>query len=70
MLKLFTEHPASSGRTYLEHAYFAAKISVRLAKCSAFFMLHALLPFIDIPYNLNLESTALYLFERNNELED
>jgi len=28
------------------------------------------LPFIPVPYESNLESMALYLFERNNELEN
>ena len=70
MFKLFTAHPTSSGKTYLGHAWFAARISARLAKSSICFIIHAVLPFINIPYNLNLESTALYLFEKNNELED
>ena len=70
MLKMFTNHPALSNKTYLEHGFFAAKISARLWLSSVCFFLHACLPFIKIPYDLNLESTALYLFEKNNELED
>ena len=56
--------------TYLQHFIFAMKISLKLTFASTAFLIHALLPFIEIPYNLNLESVALYLFEKNNELED
>ena len=46
------------------------KVSVKLSLSSTFFFLHAIVPFIKIPYDMNLESMALYLFEKNNELED
>jgi len=70
MFKIFTAHPATKGKSYLGHAWFALKISTRLTFSSTFLFIHALFPFIKIPYNLNLESMALYLFEKNNELED
>ena len=56
--------------TYLQHFIFAMRISLKLTFASTAFFIHALFPFIEMPYNLNLESMALYLFERNNELED
>ena len=55
---------------YLQHFVLAMRISLRLSLSSTIFFIHALVPSIKIPYNLNLESMALYLFERNNELED
>ena len=70
MFKIFTAHPATKNKGYFDHAWLALKVSMRLSLSSTYFLIHALLPFIKIPYNLNLESTALYLFERNNELED
>tara|TARA_Y100000034_G_scaffold49192_1_gene60817 strand:+ start:1063 stop:1275 length:213 start_codon:yes stop_codon:yes gene_type:complete len=70
MFKLFTSHLTEKKKNYLQHAWFALKVSVRLSLSSTFFFVHALFPFVKIPYDLNLESTALYLFERNNELED
>ena len=70
MLKIFTNHPAEKKKGYLEHSWYALKISARLMLSSILLFIHAFFPFIEIPYNLNLESTALYLFERNNELED
>jgi len=45
-------------------------VSLKLSISSTFFFLHAIVPLIKIPYDMNLESMALYLFERNNELED
>ena len=56
--------------SYLEHFMFAAGVSWRLSVSSLFFILHAILPIIAIPYNYNLESMALYLFEKNNDLEN
>ena len=56
--------------SYLQHFIFAMRVSLRLTLASTAFFIHAFVPFIKIPYNMNLESMALYLFERNNELED
>jgi len=55
---------------YLQHFLFALGVAYKLSLSSLFFTIHAILPFIPIPYNLNLESMALYLFERNNDLEN
>ena len=70
MFKMFTSHPAKKNKSYLSHAYFALKIGLHLYISSICFIIHSIFPFIEIPYNLNLESMALYLFEKNNELED
>ena len=64
------KHLASKKTTYLQHFIFAMKVSFKLSLSSTAFFVHALLPFIKIPYDLNLESMALYMFEKNNELED
>ena len=67
---MFLNHLKENNVSYLQHLRFAAGVSVRLFASSVYFIVHALLPFVPIPYWLNLESTALYLFEKNNELED
>ena len=56
--------------SYLQHFIFAMKVSLKLSLSSTAFFVHAVVPLIKIPYDLNLESVALYLFEKNNELED
>lgn len=43
--RLFTEHPASVGETYLEHLCTAASFSARMMLGAAACFLHALLPF-------------------------
>ena len=70
MFGLFTKHPESIGQTYFQHASFAVKIGMKLFLSSCMFLIHGIFPFIKIPELLNLESTALYLFEKNNELDD
>ena len=64
------KHLKKKNINYLQHFMFAMRVSVKLSVASTIFFLHAVLPFVKIPYGLNLESMALYLFERNNELED
>ena len=64
------EHLKEKKTTYLQHLVLAVKISLKLSLSSTAFFIHAFIPFVKIPYDLNLESMALYLFERNNELED
>jgi hypothetical protein len=56
--------------SYLQHLLFAGRVALRLSLSSFFFTIHAVFPFVKIPYDLNLESMALYLFERNNDLEN
>ena len=64
------KHLKEKNTTYLQHLVFAMKVSLKLTFSSTAFLVHAFFPFVKVPYDLNLESMALYLFERNNELED
>jgi len=64
------KHLKEKNKTYLQHFVFAFRVALRLSLSSLFFTIHAILPFIPVPYESNLESMALYLFERNNELEN
>ena len=44
--RVFTEHPKETGETYLEHLWFAAKMSMRFMYLSVVILLHGLFPFI------------------------
>ena len=65
----FTEHPHSQGVTYFEHMVFAMGIARRLSASVAIFAVHALLPFIGIGKELDLEATMEFLLERNKFIE-
>lgn len=43
--QLFTEHPRKAGETYCEHLRYACCLGVRLLKCGAAAVVHALCPF-------------------------
>ena len=45
MSRLFTEHPRSVDETYMEHARFAARFSLRLFAAAGAAALHAIFPF-------------------------
>ncbi len=44
MIRSFTDHPASVGETYLEHAGVASAVGWRLIKAGMACLVHALLP--------------------------
>ena len=45
MIRLFTDHPASVGESYLEHFGVASRFGWRLTRGGLGCMLHAVLPF-------------------------
>jgi hypothetical protein len=65
----FTTHTQQQGVTYVEHLYFAMGIAYRLFISMLAFAAHALLPFIDIKPEHDLEATIAYLNERNDWIE-
>jgi len=65
----FTSHTQQQGVTYLEHGRFAMGIAYRLFISVVAFAAHALLPFIPIRPEHDLEATIAYLDERNNWIE-
>ena len=65
----FTRHPQSQGITYGEHRRFAMGIACRLLKSAIAFGVHAVFPFVSITRELDLESTAGFLGERNHWIE-
>lgn len=65
----FTRHPRRQGVSYGEHWRFAIGIACRLSKSVAAFAIHALLPFVPIPRELDLEASAAFLLERNGWIE-
>ena len=56
LLSPFNKHPNENKETYLEHLYFAIKMSFVFVSASVFFFLHGFLPFIKIPNPFNLIS--------------
>jgi len=65
----FTRHPRQQGVTYGEHLRFALGIAWRLSKSVTAFGVHAVLPFVAIPRELDLEATAVYLLRRNRWIQ-
>lgn len=66
----FTRHPQSQGVSYREHCHFAMSIAWRLLKSVIAFGVHAVLPFISIPRELDLEASAAFLLQRNRWIEN
>lgn len=64
-MNAFTRHPHEQGINYVEHWAFATGIAWRLLASVVAFTVHALLPFISIDRQLDLEATAAFLGERN-----
>ncbi len=48
MNKLFSEHPASVGETYLEHLAHASRFAARMMVGGAACLVHAVLPFLFV----------------------
>jgi hypothetical protein len=64
-----TKHTQQQGVTYLEHWGFAMGIACRLLVSVIAFALHAMLPFLSIEPQHDLEATAAFLEERNHWIE-
>ena len=64
-----TTHTQKQGVTYWEHWGFAMGIAYRLLVSVLAFAIHAMLPFISIEFNHDLEATAEFLEERNHWIE-
>ncbi|MEK7613716.1 MAG: DUF6356 family protein [Patescibacteria group bacterium] len=45
-MNVFTDHPASAGETYREHAWFAFRFGVRCFAAGIMVFIHAVLPFL------------------------
>jgi hypothetical protein len=65
----FTAHPYQRGIAYFDHCCFAMGIALRLFASMLAFAVHAILPFIPIDRQLDLESTVAFLTERNAWIE-
>lgn len=68
-MTMLTDHPHAQGVTYFEHWGFAFGIAWRLLRSVVAFALHALLPFIPIDRQFDLEATSAFLLERNDFIE-
>jgi len=65
----FTQHTKQQGVSYSEHMVFAIGIAYRLLRSVIAFTLHAVFPFFKIKVEVDLESTAAYIEERNHWIE-
>jgi len=65
----FTAHTQQQGVTYVEHWYFAMCIAYRLLISVVAFVAHAILPFIPIKPEHDLEATIAFLNKQNNWIE-
>ena len=53
-----SKHLKNNNETYLSHYLFAGKIGINLIIRGTIFIIHAFLPFCEIPKKYNLETTA------------
>ena len=68
-MTILTQHPNDQGISYFEHWAFAMGIAWRLLRSVMAFAVHAVLPFISIERQLDLEATSIYLLQRNDFIE-
>ena len=68
-MTVFTQHPHDQGITYFEHWGFAMGIAWRLLRSVLAFAIHALMPWITIEKQFDLEATSAFLLERNHFIE-
>jgi hypothetical protein len=68
-MTIFTRHPHDQGINYFEHWSFAMGVAWRLFRSVLAFAIHALMPWISIEKQLDLEATAEYLRHRNDFIE-
>ena len=57
----FTEHPSSKGESYLRHALVALSVSFRFFISSLFMIVHAIFPFLSVPWPFNLSAISFWL---------
>ena len=60
------KHLRENRESYIAHLKFAGKIGLTLIRHGLVFLLHALLPMIEIPKRLNLEATRNKLDDWNS----
>jgi hypothetical protein len=68
-MTIFNQHPHDQGISYFEHSSFAMGIAWRLLRSVLAFAIHALMPWITIEKQLDLEATSAFLLERNDFIE-
>jgi hypothetical protein len=68
-MTVFTQHPHDQGISYFEHWSFAMGIAWRLFRSVFVSAVHAVMPWITIEKQLDLEATSAFLLERNDFIE-
>ena len=65
--KLFTEHPSSVNESYVGHMAQAARIACKCQIAACTQLLHALLPFVEPPFETDVCSLINYLYDKTPE---
>ena len=63
------KHLRDNNISYINHCVFAGKIGLTLIFRGILFLLHAVLPVVDLPARWNLEDTARKLTVWNNSTQ-
>lgn len=61
LFEKFSKHPSEVGETYWKHFREAASLSVKMFCASLAQLLHAVFPFFDPPYGLDVSTLSEYL---------
>lgn len=62
--KLFTEHPAATGETYLEHLWFTIRMGARIISCGSILVVHGIFPFL-FTKTVSLQIEQIYAILKN-----
>lgn len=60
-MNIFTDHPNSVGETYFQHFKTVIKVTLKLQAAVYIQILHAIFPFINPPWGLDVHSLIEYL---------
>jgi hypothetical protein len=61
-------HLKEVGQNYFQHLLFAVWICIRLGITMTLLLIHALLPFIQMPKALDVGKTSDFLFDRDYDI--
>jgi len=63
------KHLEKRDTTYFRHFKFACSIGLKMLASSIFFLIHAVIPIIQIPASLSLKSMADHLLDKHRRQE-
>jgi hypothetical protein len=69
VIQLFTDHPAQTGETYLQHLWFTVRMAFRIITCGLTLAAHGLLPFL-FTRTASRQIEAIYVIFKNRIPKD